>query len=226
MQSNPPTIPCPHERLDLDEMRRRGQRFCDLMAARRSVRHFSPESVPRDLIDTAIRTAATAPSGAHRQPWFFVVVGDPGIKRQIRAAAETEEHHNYEGGRFPERWLRALEPFATDSQKPYLETAPWLVVCFRQDYQTRPDGSRQNNYYVQESVGIACGLFIAALHSMGLVTVTHTPSPMGFLTRILKRPAGEKPYVLFPVGYPVEGARVPDIQRKPFESIVQDDAGE
>ncbi|MFQ5669452.1 MAG: nitroreductase family protein [Acidobacteriota bacterium] len=206
-------------------MRRRAREFLESMASRRSIRQFSPRTVPRALIDLAIRAAAGAPSGANRQPWFFVVVGDRELKRKIRVAAEEEERKNYEGGRFPERWLKALEPLGTDWHKPYLETAPWLVVCFRQDYSLLPDGRRENHYYVVESVGIACGFFIAAIHQAGLVTLPHTPSPMRFLSSLLRRPRNEKPYVLFPVGYPAPGARIPDIQRKPFDQIVQEDDG-
>jgi len=216
-------VPYPHGRRPLGDMRRAGEEFLRLMATRRSVREFSPDSVPRELIDLALRAAATAPSGAHRQPWRFVVVSDPDLKRRIRVAAEEEERTNYEGGRFPEEWLRALAPLGTGWQKPFLETAPWLIVCFREDYQVLPDGSHRPNYYVSESVGIACGLLITALHAMGLATVTHTPSPMGFLARLLRRPPQEKPYILFPVGYPAAGALVPDITRKPFTEIIQDD---
>jgi nitroreductase len=220
-----PSIEYRHTRWPVEEMRRRGEAFRQTMSTRRSLRQFSPEPVPRDLVDAAIRTAASAPSGANRQPWRFVVVGDPGLKRRIREAAEEEERRNYEGGRFPERWLRVLEPLGTDWHKPYLEIAPWLVVCFREDYRVLPDGRHESNYYVMESVGLACGLFIAAIHVAGLVTLPHTPSPMGFLAEILRRPRNEKPYILFPVGYPAAGARVPDIERKPLAEVVQDDDG-
>ena len=215
----------PFSRLALPEMRRRGRAFLQAMRARRSIRHFAPDPVPREIIDRIIETAGTAPSGANRQPWTWVVVGRPDLKRRIREAAEEQERRNYEGGRFPERWLRALEPLGTDWEKPYLETAPWLVVCFRQDYRLDPEGRRENNYYVQESVGIACGLFVAAVHQAGLVTLPHTPSPMGFLSRLLNRPRNETPFILFPVGYPAPGARVPDIRKKPLPEIVQQEDG-
>lgn len=206
-------------RYEQSEMEARAGAFYALMAGRRSVRDLSSDSVPRRLIDLAIETASTAPSGAHRQPWTFVVVGDPDRKRQIREAAEEEERQNYEGGRLNAEWREALEPLQTDWRKPFLETAPWLVVVFEQRHGIRPDGSIQHNYYVKESVGIACGLFIAALHHMGLVTLTHTPSPMAFLSRLLDRPKNERPFVLFPVGYPAEECLVPDLRRKSLDEI-------
>jgi len=190
------------------------------MDARRSVRMFSDELVPREAIEYAIRAASTAPSGAHRQPWTFVLVGDPETKRQIRVAAEQEERENYEGGRLPPEWRAALEPLGTDWEKPFLEVAPWLVIVFEQRYGIGEDGERSHNYYVKESVGIACGMFITALHRSGLVTLTHTPSPMAFLSRLLGRPDNERPFILFPVGYPAEDARVPDLERKPLDEIM------
>jgi len=202
------------------EMLRRAGDFLSLMTSRRSVRAFSDRAVPRECIDRAIATAATAPSGANKQPWSWVVVDDPGLKRQIRAAAEQEERRSYLGGRMPKEWLEDLEPLGTDWRKPFLQTAPALVVCFAQSFGMGRDGGRRKHYYVLESVGIACGLFIAALHNMGLATLTHTPSPMGFLARILKRPAHEKPYLLFPIGYPAADATVPDIQRKPLREVM------
>jgi nitroreductase len=215
----PAFIPYPFERRPEGQMLRRARDYFDEMNARRSVRDFAPDPVPRELIELAIRTASTAPSGANRQPWRFVAVGDPEVKRRIRVAAEEEERVNYEGGRMPPEWIEALMPLGTDWQKPFLETAPWLVVVFEERHGIRPDGSARKNYYVRESVGIACGLFIAALHRMGLATLTHTPSPMGFLGEILHRPSNEKPYILFPVGYPAPGCQVPDIRRKPLEEV-------
>jgi nitroreductase len=200
-------------------MHRRAEEFFAEMQQRRSVRDISPEPVPRALIETAIRTASTAPSGAHRQPWRFVAVDDPAIKRRIRAAAEEEERINYQGGRFPAEWLAALLPLGTTWAKPHLETAPWLVVVFEELFGIDEAGAKRKNYYVKESVGIACGLFIAALHHMGLATLTHTPSPMRFLAEILGRPANEKPYILFPVGYPAADARVPDLRRKRLAEV-------
>lgn len=199
-------------------MAKRAKEFLQAMETRRSVREFSSESVPRELIEVAVQTASTAPSGANRQPWKFVVVGNPELKRKIRVAAEAEEKASYEQ-RMPDEWLEALAPLATDWKKPFLETAPWLVVAFAEAYGVLDDGSKQKNYYVQESVGIACGLFIAALHQMGLATLTHTPSPMGFLSEVLNRPKNERPYILFPVGYPAEGAKVPVIEKKSLEQV-------
>lgn len=213
-------VPLKFEERPVEEMRDRAQSFYRLMNGRRSVREFSDRAVPRDLIATAIQTAGTAPSGANRQPWTFVAVDDQEIKREIRDAAEGEEKKNYEE-RMSEEWLEALDPIGTDWQKPFLETAPWIVVCFAESYGVEPDGSKQKNYYVQESVGIACGLFIATLHNMGLATLTHTPAPMSFLSDILGRPSNERPYILFPVGYPADDATVPDLSRKDLEAIVQ-----
>ena len=217
--ADPRFVPHRPRRLPLPEMQRRGEEFYLEMDRRRSVREFSPEPVPRVLIEQAIRAAGTAPSGAHMQPWTFVAVSDPEIKRRIRLAAEEEERISYEGGRMPPEWLEALAPLGTDWHKPFLEIVPWIVVVFEQAFRTDQQGRRLKNYYVKESVGIACGLFIAALHHMGLATLTHTPSPMRFLTRILGRPANEKPYILFPVGYPAAECEVPDLRRKRLEEI-------
>jgi iodotyrosine deiodinase len=216
-----PFVPYAAPLLTDAEREERGRAFLSLMAGRRSVRDFAPTPVPRALVETAVRVAARAPSGANRQPWTFVIVDDPELKRRIREAAEAEERQSYEGGRMPPEWLEALAPLGTDWRKPFLETAPYLVVVFRADYGVGDDGGRIKNYYVAESVGIACGFFIAALHSMGLATLTHTPSPMGFLRTLLKRPENEKPFILFPVGYPAADATVPDITKKPFEAVVQ-----
>lgn len=212
-------VPYRPERLSEPEMLRRGRDFLAEMDRRRSVRHFAPDPVPRELVELAVRTASTAPSGAHRQPWRFVVVGDPALKREIRIAAETEEHESYVGGRMPPDWLEALAPLGTSWEKPYLETVPWIVVVFEELYSLEPGGGKRKNYYPKESVGIACGLFIAALHRMGLATLTHTPSPMAFLSRLLDRPPNEKPFILFPVGYPAPDAEVPDIRRKDLDEV-------
>jgi nitroreductase len=214
-----PFLPYRPERLAPEETLRRARDFHAEMEGRRSVRFFSPEPVPRELIEIAIRTASTAPSGAHRQPWRFVVVGDPDLKREIRAAAESEEYESYIGGRMPAEWLEALAPLGTSWEKPFLETVPWLVVVFEELYGLDAEGRKRKNYYPKESVGIACGLFIAALHHMGLATLTHTPSPMAFLSRLLDRPANEKPFILFPVGYPAADAEVPDLKRKALEDV-------
>jgi len=176
--------------------------------------------VPIDLIEQAVRTASTAPSGAHHQPWHFVVTGDPIVKRQIREAAEAEERINYEAGRINDEWRRELEPLGTDWHKEFLEFAPWIVVLFEQRYGIADDGSTRHHYYVKESCGIAAGLFIAALHHMGLATLTHTPSPMAFLSKVLGRPKNERPMVLFPIGYPTHGCLVPDLVRKPLDDVM------
>jgi len=202
-------------------MLRRAGAFYDLMNLRRSVRLFSDDPVPRACIETAIRTASTAPSGAHKQPWTWVAVDRPSIKREIRLAAEDEERRNYLGGRMNPEWRAALRPLGTNWEKPFLETAPFLVVCFAQSYGFSRAGGRIRHYYVQESVGIACGVFIAALHNMGLATLTHTPSPMGFLARILRRPPNERAYLLFPVGYPARDATVPALRRKGLRAVMR-----
>jgi len=201
-------------------MRVTARSFYELMNRRRSIRTFSSDPVPRDLIELAVLTAGTAPSGAHQQPWTFVAVSDEGLKRGIRLAAEDEERTNYLEGRMPEDWKREIARLGTSWQKPYLEDAPWLVVLFEQRYGLAGDGSHTKHYYVKESVGIAAGLFIAALHNMGLATLTHTPSPMSFLSRLLDRPINERPFVLFPIGYPAEGSVVPRLDRKPLAEIM------
>ncbi|MEM6293027.1 MAG: nitroreductase family protein [Myxococcota bacterium] len=212
-------VPYQPERIPQDEGLARGKAFYANMDRRRSVRFFSEDPVPREAIELAIKTASTAPSGAHRQPWTFVVVSDAEIKKQIRIAAEEEERKSYEGGRMPEEWLEALAPLGTDWQKPYLETVPYIVVLFEQITGFDESGEVQKNYYVKESCGIAAGLFIASLHQMGLSTLTHTPSPMGFLSKILGRAKNERPFILFPVGYPTKDATVPDIQRKALDRV-------
>jgi nitroreductase len=214
-----PFIPYRMQCLPEEEMIARGQEFLRETSRRRSVRQFSSRPVPRACIELAIRIAATAPSGANRQPWRFVAVRDSAIKRKIREAAEAEERLSYEGGRMPPEWLEALAPLGTDWHKPFLETAPWIVVVFEEAYQVSPAGKRLKSYYAKESVGIACGLFLVALHRMGLATLTHTPSPMGFLSQILGRPENERPFILFPVGYPAEDATVPDLTRKTLEDV-------
>jgi iodotyrosine deiodinase len=219
-QSTFPTVPLEFERRHDKESKFRGQAMLDSLRRRRSVREFSPDKVPRPLIEIAIATAATAPSGANRQPWHFVAVSDPATKSEIRRAAEAEEREFYEGGRATEEWLEALAPLGTDWRKPFLETAPWLVAVFKEIHGVAGDGSKITNYYVNESVGIACGLFINAIHHMGLVTLTHTPQPMRFLNEILGRPTHERPFILFPVGYPADGCRVPDIAKKPLDEVL------
>ncbi|MGB0311991.1 MAG: nitroreductase family protein [Schleiferiaceae bacterium] len=188
------------------------------LSTRRSLREFSDAPVSRQTIERLIALAASAPSGANKQPWHFVAVQDPDLKRQIRLAAEEEERAFY-GGRASDQWLEDLKPFGTDWEKPFLETAPWLIVVFRKNYEVNEDGQKAKNYYVQESVGIACGFLIAAIHAAGLSTLTHTPSPMDFLGKILGRPANERAFLLMPVGYAADGAQVPDISKKDFGEI-------
>jgi len=193
------------------------QSFYNQMKERRSVRHFSNRPVSKEIIENLIKTAGTAPSGAHKQPWTFCAIQDPELKKKIRIAAEEEEYENYHG-RMPQEWLDELAPLGTDWQKEFLEIAPWLIVVFRKSTETIK-GKVTKNYYVQESVGIACGFLLAAIHNAGLVSLTHTPSPMNFLQKILNRPSNEKPYLLIPVGYPAENAMVPDLFRRKLEEI-------
>jgi iodotyrosine deiodinase len=188
------------------------------MQRRRTIREFSNRAVPREVIESCIQAAGTAPSGANLQPWHFVAVGDPAIKHEMRVAAEAEEKEFYDH-RAPKAWLEALAPIGTDSNKPFLEIAPWLIAIFAQPFRELSDGSRSPTYYAIESVGIATGILVTALHTCGLAALTHTPSPMGFLNRILGRPSHEKPFILLVVGHPAEDARVPDIGRKPLEQI-------
>lgn len=218
MSTEPRFVPLDFHRLPEDEMLRRARANHAEMDRRRTTRHFSPEPVPRELVELAVRAAGTAPSGAHQQPWTFAVVADPALKARIREAAEEEERASY-GGRMPAEWLEALAPLGTDAVKEHITTAPYLVILFRQIHGTAPDGSRRTHYYTTESCGIAAGLFIAAVHRMGLATLTHTPSPMGFLGELLGRPANEKAFLLMPVGYPAGDARVPDLRRKALEEI-------
>ena len=207
-------------RIPIQEGLARGHEFHQLMEGRRSVRMFSDEPVPKEVIETAVLTANTSPSGAHQQPWTFVATNDPDVKHRIRVAAEIEERENYEGGRLPPAWRDALAHIGTNSDKSYLDVVPWIVVAFAQKSTPLPDGSLVKNYYVSESVGIACGLFIASLHTMGLATLTHTPNPMGFLNEIFERPVTERPYILFPIGYPAQDCEVPDLVRKPLDQIL------
>ncbi|MBU0696769.1 MAG: nitroreductase family protein [Bacteroidetes bacterium] len=188
------------------------------MNQRRSIREFSEKPVSKEVIENIIKTASTSPSGAHKQPWTFCIITNPTIKKQIRIAAEKEEKESYDH-RMSDEWLRDLEKFATNWQKPFIETAPYIIVIFKKIYDVEEDGTKHTNYYVQESVGIAAGMLITAIHQAGLVTLTHTPSPMNFLNKILDRPANEKPFLLLPVGFPADDARVPDIERKKLDKI-------
>jgi iodotyrosine deiodinase len=213
-----PFVPLDFVRRPLAETLERACEFYAEMNRRRTTRHFSTEPVPREAIELAIRTAGTAPSGAHQQPWTFIALADPALKAKIRDAAEREEREFYRH-RAPADWLEALAPLGTDEHKPHLTDAPWLVILFRKAHGLNPDGTKRTYYYTQESCGIAAGLFVAAVHRMGLVTLTHTPSPMGFLGEILERPRNEKAFLLMPVGYPTPGASVPKLARKSLDEI-------
>ena len=219
MSEEPRFVPLAFERQSEGEQTRRSRALLESMRRRRSVRSFSSDPVPYELIENAVATAGTAPSGAHQQPWTFVVIGDSGVKRRIREAAEEEERRSYES-RMPDEWLEALRPLGTDWRKAHIEDAPYVVVVFEHAYGTRVDGSKIKHYYVKESVGIAVGFLLASLHAAGLATLTHTPSPMGFLREILERPENERPYALIPVGYPADGCTVPDLERKPLDEIL------
>jgi iodotyrosine deiodinase len=198
----------------------KSQDFYLEMDLRRTVRDFSDKPIDQVVIENLIKTASTAPSGAHKQPWTFCAISNPAIKKEIRKAAEQEEYDSYHG-RMSERWLKDLAPIGTNWDKPFLETAPWIVVVFKKVYDKDEDGEKINNYYVNESVGIACGMFITAVHMAGLVTLTHTPSPMNFLSKILGRPDNERPYLLLPVGYAADEVYVPKLVRKPLEEVAK-----
>ena len=204
----------------LEEMHQRAEAFYSAIKTRRTIRDFSDRPVPRELIETCILAGGTAPSGANLQPWQFVVVGDPEIKRKIREAAEEEEREFY-NGRAPEEWLDALAPLGTDANKEFLDIAPYLIAVFAKSYDVLPDGRKVKNYYVSESVGLATGMLITALHLSGLATLTHTPSPMGFLNEVLNRPKNERPVMLLVVGYPADSAQVPSkaLEKKPLSDI-------
>jgi nitroreductase len=217
--TQPKVIPLPsYYAYPVEEMRRRAAGFYAEMRRRRTVRDFSDRPVPREIIEDCLRAAGTAPNGANMQPWHFVVVSDPEIKRKIRVAAEEEEREFYRN-RAPQEWLDALAPLGTDEHKPFLETAPYLIAIFAQRYGVLPDGRKVKHYYAVESVGIATGILITAIHQAGLVSLTHTPSPMDFLNKILGRPDNERPFLLLVVGYPAADARVPDITKKSLEDI-------
>ncbi len=217
--SSPQFVPLStYREYHIEEMEQRALSFYQQMQRRRTVRQFSNRHVPPEIIENCIKAAATAPSGANLQPWHFVVVTEPSLKRQIRLGAEREEQEFYQR-RAPREWLEALAPLGTDEHKPFLETAPYLIAIFVERYGKLPDGRQVKNYYPMESVGIATGILIAAIQHVGLVSLTHTPSPMKFLNQILKRPVNESCFLLLVVGYPTEDAVVPDIQRKAFEEV-------
>lgn len=211
-------IPYQRESFTEEETLKRAQQHYQWMDTRRTVREFSDKPIAKEVVEQLIMSASTAPSGAHKQPWVFCAVSDPEIKKQIRLAAEEEEYTNYHG-RMSDEWLDDLKAFGTDHHKPFLETAPWLIVVFRKSYDLE-DGQKKNNYYVQESVGLATGFLLEAIHHAGLVALTHTPSPMNFLCEVLQRPKNEKPFLLIPIGYPKDGTMVPNIQRKPSSEVI------
>lgn len=213
-----PFISYSKELYEEEEVVKRSSQFHQWMDTRRTVRDFSDKTVPVKVIENIVLTASTAPSGAHKQPWTFCIVGDRDIKKQIRIEAEKEEFESY-NGRMPEEWLKDLRPLQTDWKKEFLEIAPYLIVVFKKSYEMNPDGSRGNVYYANESCGIACGFLLAAIHHAGLVALTHTPSPMNFLSKVLIRPENEKPYLLIPVGYPAEECWVPELKRKNLSEI-------
>ncbi len=218
--TSPTFIPLSFHELPEAEMRQRAHEISEELCSRRTVREFSDRPVPREIIEDCLRAAGSAPNGANLQPWHFVVVSDAAVKRQIRTTAEEEERDFY-AGRAPQEWLDALAPLGTDANKPFLEVAPYLIAIFAQSYGVLPDGRKVKNYYVTESVGIATGMLITALHHSGLATLTHTPSPMGFLNTILNRPENERPFLLLVVGYPAPDARVPAFAsvKKPLDEI-------
>jgi len=213
-----PFIQYQRENYDTDEMLQRSKQFYEWLNKRRSVRDFSNKPVLKEVIENIIKTACSAPSGANRQPWTFCAVSDFSLKKIIRIAAEQEEYESY-NGRMSEEWLKDLEPLQTTWHKPFLETAPYLIVVFKHSYELEEDNKKHQNYYIMESCGIACGFLLAAIHNAGLAALTHTPSPMNFLTRILKRPQNEKPFLLIPVGYPADECLVPDIKKKEYEEV-------
>ena len=210
-------IPFEQEQFEGEALEQRTQSFYEFMDQRRSLREFSSKPVPKSVIQNIIMTASSAPSGANKQPWTFCAISSPELKKKIREAAEAEEKINY-SGRMSDTWLEDLKPFGTDEHKPFLEIAPWLIVVFKRSYEEE-SGQKKNNYYVSESVGLASGFLLAAIHHAGLVALTHTPSPMNFLAKILERPKNEKPFLLIPVGYAPENAKVPKISRKKAQDI-------
>lgn len=213
-----PTVAYHKETFEKDEMVKRSHTFHEWFETRRSVRDFSDKPVPREVIENILLSASSAPSGAHKQPWTFCVVRDKYLKSQIRAAAEQEEKESYDG-RMSEEWIKDLAPLGTDWRKPFLEIAPYLIIVFKRSYEIEENDHKHQNYYVTESCGIACGFLLAAIHQAGLVALTHTPSPMNFLSKILNRPSNEKPFLLVPVGYQAEECFVPDLTRKGLKEM-------
>jgi len=215
-----PFVAYSHDTYSQEEMLTRSKSYFEWINKRRTVRDFADKPVPREVIENILRAASTAPSGAHKQPWTFCVVSDPAIKSEIRKAAEKEEHESYIN-RMSEEWLDDIKPLQTNWQKPFLEVAPYLIVVFKKAYDLMQDGGKRNNYYVNESVGLACGFLLTAIHHAGLVALTHTPSPMNFLMTILKRPENERPFLLIPVGYPLPETYVPKLERKAIDQVAE-----
>lgn len=214
-----PHIQLKHDNAEVETLKTRSEDFYLSMNKRRSVREFSSKAIPKEVIENIVKTAATAPSGAHKQPWSFCIISNPKLKKKIREAAEKEEQESYQN-RMSDQWLKDLEPIGTDWEKPFLETVPYIIVVFKKIYDEE-EGQKKTNYYVNESVGIACGFLISAIHQAGLATLTHTPSPMNFLSEILERPKNERPYLLLPVGYPEEETYVPKLERKGLNEIAK-----
>ena len=213
-----PFIPYQQQQFEEDEMIDRSKAFYDFMDKRRSIREFQTKDVPKQVIENIVMTASSAPSGAHKQPWTFCIIRSKDLKSKLRELAEAEEKRNYES-RMSERWLKDLAPLGTDEVKEFIDIAPWIIVVMKKTYGFDEDGEKTQNYYVNESVGIASGFLITAIHQAGLCTLTHTPSPMNFIAEALNRPKNEKPYLLLPVGYAAEDCKVPDIHRRPFEEV-------
>jgi nitroreductase len=214
-----PHVQLEHNNADFETLKLRSKDFYLSMNKRRSIRDFSSRDIPKEVIENIVKTASTAPSGAHKQPWTFCIISNPELKKKIREAAEKEEQESYQN-RMSDQWLKDLEPIGTDWQKPFLETVPYIIVVFKKIYDEE-EGQKKTNYYVNESVGIACGFLISAIHQAGLATLTHTPSPMNFLSEILERPKNERPFLLVPVGYPAEETYVPKLERKGLSEIAK-----
>lgn len=219
MQKDHPFIPYQKETFDEPTMIEKAQTFYDWADTRRSVRDFSDKPVPKEVLENLIMTGSTAPSGAHKQPWTFCLISNASLKAKLRELAEEEEKKSY-GGRMSEDWLKDLEPLGTDWQKEFIDIAPWIVIVMKRPYELDENGKKLNNYYVSESVGLAAGFFLMAVHNAGLVALTHTPSPMNFIAKALNRPENERPFLLIPVGYPAENVAVPDLKRKTKEEVI------
>lgn len=217
MENKHPFIPYSLPNYRADELVQKSKEYYQFLDGRRTVREFSDRDIPKEVIDNIIRTASTSPSGAHKQPWTFCAISSPNLKKKIREAAEKEEYESYTN-RMPDTWLKDLEPFQTDWHKPFLETVPWIIVVFKKAYDIK-NGEKVNNYYVNESVGLACGFLLNALYHCGLAALTHTPSPMNFLTKVLNRPENERPFLLIPVGYLADNAKVPELKRKDLNEV-------